>query len=216
MDLMSIMGALMGSPSTTGISQATGTKTNDVTSILASALPSLLAGAGQQASQKTTAESFAKALEYHAADDTSNLASFYGNVDMTDGAKIVKHLLGDNSSSTIKAIAKQSGVTANQAASVLSTAAPLLMSLIGQQTTAQTRTAATQAAKTSQTSSLMSSLLSNVDVGSLAGSLLSNAVGGSTTKKTTTKAAAKKSSGVDLSDGLDVGDVVGILGKLLK
>ena len=216
MDLMSIMGALMGSPSTSSISQATGTKTNDVTSILAQALPSLLSGAGQQASQKSTAESFAKALEYHAADDTSNLASFYGNVDIEDGAKIVKHLLGDNSSSTIKAIAKQSGVTANQAASVLSTAAPLLMSLIGQQTAPQTKTAATQAAKTTQTSSLMSSLLSNVDMGSLAGTLLSSAVSGGSTTKKTTKSTAKKSSGVDLSDGIDVGDVVGILGKLLK
>ncbi|MBQ3931179.1 MAG: hypothetical protein II725_02720, partial [Firmicutes bacterium] len=73
---------------------------------------------------------------------------------------------------------------------------------------AQTKTATTQKAKTAQTTNLMSSLLSNVDVGSLIGNMLSS---GASTKKTATK-----KSGVDLSDGLDVGDVVGLLGNLLK
>ena len=102
-----------------------------------------------------------------------------------------------------------------QALSVLSAAAPLLMSLIGKQTTAQTKTATTQKAKTAQTTSLMSSLLSNVDLGSLAGSLLSGAIS-TNTAKTTTRSTAKKSGGVDLSDGLDAGDVIGILGNLIK
>lgn len=214
MDLMSIMSAMMGGSNTTGISQATGTQSGDVTSILASALPALLSGAGQQASNASTADSFAQALTYHAADNTSNTASFYKNVDLDDGAKIVKHLLGSNSSAAIKSIASDAGVTQKQASNVLAAAAPMLMSLIGQQTEQETRAAQTQAAKTSQTSSLMSSLLGNVDLGSLAGSLLSSAVSTNTSaaKKKTTKSAG----GVDLSDGLDVGDVVGILGKLLK
>lgn len=209
MDLNSIMGLLLGGSSTSGISQATGANSTDVTSILANALPSLLAGANKQATQTSTATSFAKALQSHAQDDTSNLASFYNNVDLNDGAKIVQHLFGNRTNSTVKAIANQAGVTQNQAASVLSAAAPLMMSLLGQQTTAQTKTATTQKAKTAQTTNLMSSLLSNVDVTSLVGNMLGS---GTTTKKTTTK----KKSGVDLSDGLDVGDVVGLLGNLLK
>lgn len=217
MDLMSIMSAMMGGSSTTGISKATGTQSADVTSILASALPTLLQGAGKQAQDTSTASSFAQALQYHAADDTSNLSNFYKNVDLDDGAKIVKHLFGSNTNAAIKSIASDAGVTQNQAASVLSAAAPLMMSLLGQQTAAETRKATTQAQQTSATSSLMSSLLSNVDIGSIASSLLSSAVSTNTsTKKTTTKASTKKSSGVDLSDGLDVGDVVGILGKILK
>ena len=207
MDLMSIMGALMGSPSTSGISQATGASTNDVTSILASALPSLLSGANRQATQTSTATSFAKALSSHAQDDTSNLAAFYNNVDLNDGAKIIQHLFGNQTNSITKSVASQAGVTQKQALSVLSAAAPLLMSLIGKQTTAQTKTA--------QTTSLMSSLLSNVDLGSLAGSLLSGAIS-TNTAKTTTRSTAKKSGGVDLSDGLDAGDVIGILGNLIK
>ena len=197
---MSIMGALMGSSSTSGISQATGASSNDVTSILASALPSLLTGANRQATQTSTATSFAKALSAHAEDDTSNLAAFYNNVDLNDGAKIIQHLFGNQTNSITKSVASQAGVTQKQASSVLAAAAPLLMSLIGQQTTAQT-------------TSLMSSLLSNVDLGSLAGSLLTGAVS-TNTGKTTTKSTKK--SGVDLSDGLDAGDVIGILGNLIK
>ena len=182
MDLMSIMGALMGSSSTSGISQATGASSNDVTSILASALPSLLTGANRQATQTSTATSFAKALSAHAEDDTSNLAAFYNNVDLNDGAKIIQHLFGNQTNSITKSVASQAGVTQKQASSVLAAAAPLLMSLIGQQTTAQTKTATTQKAKTAQTTSLMSSLLSNVDLGSLAGSLLTGAVSTNTGK----------------------------------
>ena len=213
MDLSSIMGLLLGGSSTSGISQATGTNSADVTSILANALPSLLAGANKQATQTSTATSFAKALQSHAAEDTSNLTSFYNNVDLSDGAKIVKHLFGNQTNSTIRSIANQAGVTQSQASSVLSAAAPLMMSLIGQQTTAETKTATTQKAKTAQTTNLMSSLLGNTDVSSLVGSMLASSLTSGTTKRTTTK---KKSGGVDLSDGLDVGDVVGLLGNLLK
>lgn len=209
MDLSSLMNVFLSQQSQQGISTATGSSSSDVTSILASALPSLLAGASKQSQQTSTATSFAKALASHAQDDTSNLSSFYNNVDLNDGAKIIQHLLGNKTNSTIKTVANQAGVTPNQAGSVLAAAAPLLLSLLGQQTTAQTKTAATQKAKTAQTTNLMSSLLSNVDVGSLIGTML----GSGSAKKTATKT---KKSGVDLSDGLDIGDVVGIMGKLIK
>ena len=208
MDLSSLMNVFLSQQSQQGISTATGSSSSDVTSILASALPSLLAGANKQSQQTSTATSFAKALASHAQDDTSNLSSFYNNVDLNDGAKIIQHLLGNKTNSTIKAVANQAGVTQNQAGSVLAAAAPLLLSLLGQQTTAQTKTAATQKAKTAQTTNLMSSLLSNVDVGSLIGTMLGS---GSSSKK-----SSSKKSGVDLSDGLDIGDVVGIMGKLIK
>ncbi len=203
MDITSLMNAFLSTQSQQGISKATGSSSADVTSILANALPSLLAGANRQAKQTSTASSFAKALASHAQDDTSNLTSFYNNVDLNDGAKIIQHLFGNQTNSVTKSVAAQAGVTQKQAVSVLSAAAPLLLSLLGQQTTAQTKTATTQKAKTAQTTSLMSSLLSNVDVGSLIGNMLTS---GASTKKT----AAKK-SGVDRAEGIDVGDVVGRL-----
>ena len=52
---------------------------------------------------------------------------------------------------------------------------------------------------------------------SLAGTLLSSALtSGTSSSKSTTKKTTTKKSGVDLSDGLDVKDVVGLLGALLK
>ena len=213
MDLTSLLGAFLGGQSTSGISQATGASQSDVSSILAAALPALLGGASQQSKTASTADSFANALTQHAAANTSNVASFFNNVDTADGAKIINHLFGGTSNSTIKSIASQAGVTQKEASNVLSAAAPYLMSLIGQQTQAETKKATTQAAKTSTTSSLMSSLLGNVDLGGLAGSLLSSAVSTNTAAKKTT---TKKSSGVNLSDGLDAGDLLGILGSFIK
>ena len=220
MDLLSIMSALMGSSSTNNISKATGTSTSDVTSILSSALPLLLTGVNNQASSSSTATSFANALASHSQDNTSNLASFFNTAEMEDGSKIIKHLFGSQTTAATKAIAKEAGVTQAQASSVLSAAAPYFMSLMGQQTEAETQKATTQAAKTSATSSLISSLLGNADITSLAGTLLSSALTSGATssaKKTTTKkTTTAKKSGVDLSDGLDVNDVVGLLGALLK
>ena len=208
MDLTSLLGTFLGGQSTSGISQATGASKSDVSSILAAAIPSLLGGASQQANNASTADSFTKALQQHAAVNTSNVSSFFSNVDTDDGAKIIKHLFGGTSNSTIKSIASQAGVTQKEASSVLSAAAPYLMSLLGQQTEAEVQ----KQTAPSTTSSLMSSLLGNVDLGSLAGSLLSGAVSTNTAAKKTT---TKKKSGVDLSDGLDAGDVMGLLGSLL-
>ena len=203
MDLTSLLGAFLGGQSTSGISQATGTSSSAVSSILTAAIPALLGGASQQANNASTADSFAAALQQHAAANTSNVASFFNTVDTADGAKIINHLFGGSSNTTIKSIANQAGVTQKEASNVLSAAAPYLMTLIGQQTQAETKKQTTAA----NTGSLMSSLLGNVDLGSLAGSLLS----GGAAKKT----ATKKSSGVDLSDGLDAGDLMGLLGSLL-
>ena len=202
MDLTSLLGAFLGGQSTSGISQATGTSSSAVSSILTAAIPALLGGASQQANNASTADSFAAALQQHAAANTSNVASFFNTVDTADGAKIINHLFGGTSNTTIKSIANQAGVTQKEASNVLSAAAPYLMTLIGQQTQAETRKQTTAA----NTGSLMSSLLGNVDLGSLAGSLLS----GGAAKKTATK-----KSGVDLSDGLDAGDLMGLLGSLL-
>ena len=213
MDLMSIMGSLLGDSSTSGISKATGASTSDVTSILSSALPLLLTGAKTQANNSSTATGFVNALASHAQDDTSNLASFFNNAEIEDGSKIIQHLFGSQTTAATKAIAKEAGVTQKQATSVLSAAAPYFMSLMGQQTEAATKQATTQAAKTNATASLFSSLLGNTDATSLVGSLLSSAI---TSNSSSTKKSTKKRSGVDLSDGLDVSDVVSLLGGLLK
>lgn len=161
LDLNSITSTLLGSDALQGIVSSTGASKNDITKVLTSALPSLLSGAGKQASGKDTASSFASALEHHATNSTSSLSSFFKNVDITDGGKIVSHLLGGSKDSTAEKIAKESGIDPKTVAKILAVAAPLLMSLIGKKTNE-----AKKDDKTS-TASLAQALLSNVDVGNI-------------------------------------------------
>lgn len=180
---------LLSSDALSGISKQTNVSNDAVSSILSTALPALLNGANQQATQKSTAESFLEALATHGANDTSDITSFLKNVDAKDGAKIIEHLLSGNTNTIAKEVAKTSntGIKAGDVVKVLAVAAPLIMSLIGKQTAKK---------KNDDVLSSVTSLLGNKEVASLASSLL----GGKSNK----------------NSGIDLGDVLNIAGKLLK
>ena len=198
MDMTSLITTLLSSVSVSGVGKAANADKSNVQSVLNAALPLLLNGAKAQSEDKSTAESFANALLSHGQKDTSNVASFLKNVDLDDGAKIIGHLLGNGDS--VKTIAKESGVSSKETSNILSAAAPLLMSLLGQGTSTKKNN------NTAAALSIASAVLQNVDVGDLLGNLLG---GGSTKKKT---AAAKKDD-----DNDSAAEVIGdILGKLLK
>ena len=165
MDIQSLLSSVTSADSVAGLSQAAGSSDQNVQSVLSAALPSLLGGAVAQSQNSETAESFANALTQHAASDTSNLASFLGNVDLSDGAKIVSHLLGGNSSSVLSQVSEQTGVSQEETSGILSAAAPLLMSLMGQQT-------GSEQASGAGIGGIMSSLLGSSDVSGLLGGLL--------------------------------------------
>lgn len=194
MDINSLLGTLLSSDSVSGVSKATKADNNEVASVLNAALPMLLKGAKKQSEDKDTAESFATALLSHGKKDTSNLSSFLKNVDLDDGSKIIGHLLGKDDDS-VKKIAKSSGVSAKKTGDILSAAAPLLMSLLGQES-------ASKKSDNNVALELAGALLKNVDVGDLIGDLL----GGDNKKK---KSSKKKDN--------DAGEIIGdILGALLK
>ena len=175
MDMNSLISTLLSSDSVSGVSKATKASSKDVQSVLSAALPALLNGAKAQSEDKSTAESFAKALLSHGKDDTSNLSSFLKNVDLEDGSKIISHLLGSDDS--VKKIAKKSGVDAKETGDILSAAAPLLMSLLGQES-------ASKKSNGSAALEIAGAVLKNVDVGDLLGDLLG---GGDSKKKSTSK-----------------------------
>ncbi len=193
MDITSLIGTLLSSDSISGVSKSTKSSSSDVMSVMTAALPLLLNGAKAQAEDESTAASFSKALATHGKKDTSDLSSFLGNVDLEDGSKIIGHLLG-NDSDAIKTIAKQAGTNTKTASNVLSAAAPLMMSLLGQKDNDDDDNSAL--------GSIAAALIKNVDVGDLIGGLL----GGGTSKK---KASSKKSN--------DTAEILGdLLGSLLK
>ncbi len=133
MDLASMMKTMLSSDSIAQMSQKTGTSTDQVKSVLLSALPAMLNGVQGQASNRETVEGFAGALDSHAKDDTSDVAAFLSNVDIQDGEKIVGHLLGGDTAATTKAAANKAGLSTAATGSILGAAAPLLMSLLGKQ-----------------------------------------------------------------------------------
>lgn len=180
---------LLSSDALKGISKQTDVSSSDVSSILSTALPALLNGASQQATQKSTAESFLEAIQNHGANDTSDIASFLKNVDAKDGKKIIEHLLSGKTNDVAKEVAKTSntGIKSADVVKVLAVAAPLIMSLIGKQTSKK---------KNDDPLSSITSLLGNNEVQSLATTLL----GGK----------ANKNSGIDL------GDVLSIASKFIK
>lgn len=204
MDLKKITSTLLSSDSISGLSSLTGSSKKDVTSVLTSALPSLLTGANNQAKDNDTAESFANALADHAKADTSNLTSFLGKVDMADGAKIVTHLLGSGKSDVTDSVAKETGVSSKQTGQILSAAAPLMMSLLGQQADKDEN-------KADGIGALVGSLLDNVDLVSLltGSSSKDDEKEEKEDKKKDKKDKKKEKSGVS-------GLLGGLLGKLLK
>ncbi len=193
MDIQSLLGQLLSPDSLEGLSKASGASKTDVKKVLTQALPLLLSGADNQAKSSDTSESFTKALAQHAKEDTSDLGSFLSNLDLADGAKIIGHLLGADTDSATKTVAKGAGVSKKKTATILSSAAPLLMTLLGQQADSDEK-------KGSAVGDLMGALLENVDVGSLLISILGDS---GSSKKTKKKASSSPSIGT-------------IIGKVLK
>lgn len=205
MDINKLAGVLLGSDSISGLSTLTDVADKDVNSVLAEALPALLRGANNQAKGKDTTESFAEALADHAKADTKDMKGFIGNIDLEDGAKIIGHLLGSEKSDVTKKVAKKTGVSDDKTAMILAAAAPLLMSLLGQQADEDDN-------KSAGVETLIGALLENVDVVEL---LTSSLAGDSDSKKSTKKNTKKKTS-KKKEDSSVAGSLINGLFKLLK
>ena len=207
MDLQKLTSTLLSSDAISGLSKRSGASTSEVKKVLGQALPALLGGADEQAKGADTSAGFAAALSSHAKSNTLDLSDFLGNVDLEDGSKIIGHLLGGSTDKTTKTVAKKAGVSNSKTSTIMSAAAPLLMSLLGQQ-------ADEDDDKDSGVGALIGTLLSNVDVGELLVGLLTDDDTKKTAsgKKTTKKASSKKAAGSS-----DLGSIVGgLLSKLLK
>ena len=209
MDANALLTTLLSSASISNVSKCTDTKPEEVKSVLQAAVPTLLKGVSAQAKDSKTAAGFAEALTSHAKDYNSNLGSFFKNIDLEDGSKILTHLIG---SSATKDISKKSGVSAAKTTSILSAAAPLLMSLLGKE----------QSSSGSAVTDLVGGLLKNVDVGSLLTGLLgatSTSITSSGKKPSTAKkpASGKTGSSSKKTGAVDAASLIGnVLGNMLK
>ena len=169
MDLNELMSTMLSEESIEGLGAKAESSPEEVRGVLSSALPLLLNGASAQANNQETATGFVNALQQHSQDDASNVSSFLGKVDLGDGAKIIAHLLGANTANQTQAVAQQAGVSQQQTGNILSAAAPLLLTLLGQQAASGSNSASNNSAGIG---SLMGSLLGSGDMTNLLGSML--------------------------------------------
>lgn len=167
MDINALMGTLLSEDSLQNLGKITGTSEDEVKNVLASALPGMLEGLQGQANDAATVDSFVGALSDHAKVDTSDVASFLSQVDLEDGGKIVQHLLGGQTGAVTEEAAQKAGLGSASTGSILSAAAPLLMSLLGQQTSQDNANN-----NSAGIGSLMGALLGNVNIGSLLAGML--------------------------------------------
>ena len=130
MDIINILGALTGNDAVDAIAKNLKIDSKQVSSVITSALPSLLGAMQKNASTQGGAEALTKALGDHAG-NAGNILSNLSGADLTDGNKILSHIFGGNLSSVISGISKKSGVANNSVSSILAAIAPSLLALLG-------------------------------------------------------------------------------------
>ncbi len=181
--LQLLLGTLTSNDSVNSVSKKTGVSSGLVSKLMIAAIPLLISYMTKNASKKEGAQSLLGALTQHTS--SKPVSQQIANADDTDGAKIIGHILGQDQNAIVSNLANQTGLNAKEVNAVLNNIAPALLNSLS---TATTATANAQAATTTTTT---------------------------TNKKKKTQAASQattQNSGVNLADGIDLSDLVGLLG----
>jgi hypothetical protein len=132
MDITNILGALTGNDAVGAIADNLKLDSKQVSSVITSALPSLLGAMQKNASTTSGAEALSKALGDHAG-NAGNIINNLKVTDLTDGSKILGHIFGGNLGNVLGGISKQTGVSTNSVGNILAAIAPSLLALLGKQ-----------------------------------------------------------------------------------
>ena len=127
MNLLGILlKAMLSEGALKALAKKTGLNSKQLKKILPLALPLLLKMLTKNASEKDGALSLLGALTQHTSKKT--MAQQIEEADQDDGAKIIGHILGKDSQSSLLSLSSQSGLSQQQVSSVLSGIAPALLS----------------------------------------------------------------------------------------
>ncbi|SHI90999.1 DUF937 domain-containing protein [Flavobacterium terrae] len=207
--LMDLLNSDLGKQIISSVGQQAGTTEGETSSVLSSALPTLINAMQNNASSEQGAGGLLGALlgGKHNGSLLDNLGGLMGSggIDTEDGGKILGHVLGGNQANVENSLSQNTGVSSDKISMILKIAAPILMAYLANK------------ARTS-----------NVQSGSDLGGLLGSLLGGGQTQQ----AQAPSMGGSILTSVLDqdgdgqlgVGDAVaavtkkggigGLLGKL--
>ena len=133
MNLEALLGLLQGQDLGNLASQVGGNE-GEVKNGVMAALPAMLAALGKNAGTEKGAEELNNALEKkHAGSILDNLSGYLSNPDLKDGAGILNHLFGNQTSNVANAVSQSSGLDTNGSMKMLQMLAPILMGILGQQ-----------------------------------------------------------------------------------
>ena len=132
MDLTNILGALTGNDAVGAIADKFNLDSKQVSSVISSALPSIMGAMQKNASTPGGAEALAKALGDHAG-NAGNIVNNLKGADLIDGSKILGHIFGGDLSSVLGGISKKTGVASNAVSNILASIAPSLLAILGKQ-----------------------------------------------------------------------------------
>lgn len=124
--LQLLLGAMTSNDSVSSVSKKTGLSSKLTSKLLMMAIPMLISYLTKNASKKEGAQSLLGALTQHNSKET--VSNQIANADVTDGAKIIGHILGADQKAVINNLAKESGATTAEVNSILNSIAPALLS----------------------------------------------------------------------------------------
>lgn len=136
--ILDLLNSDIGKSIVSGVAGQTNQPPNKTHEVLMMGMPVLMAAMKRNASSPEGADGLLSALNNkHDGSILNDLGSLFGGgVDdnvMTDGSKILGHVLGNKQSNVEKAIGIKSGVDSDTVAQILKVAAPILMGMLGNQ-----------------------------------------------------------------------------------
>lgn len=134
MDILEMLTKSLGSSNVLdSLSETIGADKKQVASATSMLVPTLLNGLTKNAQSANGLTSLFGALDKHKDSNVSDVSQFLQNVDLTDGKKIISHILGSKTATVTKEVSKESGLSTKQATTLLSTLGPLVMGTLGNQ-----------------------------------------------------------------------------------
>ena len=133
MNLEALLGLLQGQD-LGQLAEQVGGNEGQVKSGVMAALPAMLTALSKNTGPEKGAEELNNALEKkHDGSILDNLSGYLSNPDLKDGAGILNHLFGSQTSNVANAVSQSSGLDSNGSMKMLQMLAPVLMGMLGQQ-----------------------------------------------------------------------------------
>ena len=133
MNLEALLGLLQGQD-LGQLAEQVGGNEGQVKNGVMAALPAMLTALSKNTGTEKGAQELNNALETkHDGSILNNLSGYLSNPDLKDGAGILNHLFGNQTSNVANAISQSSGLDTNGSMKMLQMLAPVLMGMLGQQ-----------------------------------------------------------------------------------